>query len=571
MHGLTSSARDAPSLPSPARPVSAVRVQGLTKQFVLPQEHVTTVKARFTRSAEARPDTSLTALDDVTFEIRRGEFLGILGKNGSGKSTLLRCLAGIYVPDAGTVSVEGRLVPFIELGVGFDPQLPARDNAVQSAVLFGLERAEAEQRFDAMLDFAELRAFAGQKLKNYSSGMAARLAFAVAAHVDADILLCDEVLAVGDAGFRARCFEHFDRMRAEGKTVVLVTHDVNVVRERCDRALLLHRGRLVEIGDPEQVADTYDRLSQEPLSEPAAPSTGGAPVRPAALSRALRAVGRGAATLASMLGTPSLLAPRQRRFATVTGMLASTDYKLKYLDAALSYAWALLRPAVFFAVLFAVFGGLGRMNAGVEHYAAYLAVAVVLWTFFIQSTTSSIYAYRQRARLLRTLPLPRLAVPFATVLAASFDFAMNFAVVIAVFFLSGLTPTASWLELPLIVGAVALLTTGMSLLLSSLFVRHRDLDQLWGVTGQALFFLTPIFYVVTTVPEPFQRVIVLVNPLATALTEARHALIDPGAPSAAAVAGGWPYLLVPVAITAALVLLGAWTYRRESPKAAELI
>ncbi len=541
----------------------------LTKEFVLPQEHVTTLKARVTRSQAKRHGPKLVALSDINFDIRRGEFLGILGKNGSGKSTLLRCIAGIYVPDTGTIEVDGRLVPFIELGVGFDPELPARDNAVQSAVLFGLERSEAEQRVEEMIDFAELRAFAAQKLKNYSSGMAARLAFAVAANVDADILLCDEVLAVGDAGFRKRCFDHFDRMRAEGKTVVLVTHDVTVVRERCDRGLLLHRGRLVDIGDVDQIADHYERLGSEPLFQPILPST--APTGPSVLSSALQAGRRAMAALGRMFGLPSLLRPRTRRFTTITSMLAVTDFKLKYFDAALSYAWALLRPAIFFTVLLTVFGRLGRLNTNVTHYAAYLAMGVVLWTFFLQATNTTMYSFRKQARLLRTLPLPRLSVPGASVLAASFDLAMNFIVVVAVFLIAGITPTTSWLELPLIVGGIALLTVGVSLLLASLFVRHRDVDQLWGVAGQALFYLTPVFYPITKIPEPFDRILVLVNPIATALTQARHALLDPSAPSAAAVAGGWPYLAVPAAVVAGVVFLGGWAYRRESPKAPELI
>jgi ABC-type polysaccharide/polyol phosphate transport system ATPase subunit/ABC-type polysaccharide/polyol phosphate export permease len=551
----------APGLP-------AVRVHGLTKRFVLPQEHVTTVKELVTRPAADRPDRTLAALSDVSFDIRRGEFLGVLGKNGSGKSTLLRCLAGIYVPDGGTIAVDGRLVPFIELGVGFDPELSARDNAVQSAVLFGLERAEAVARLNEMLDFAELRPFAAQKLKSYSSGMAVRLAFAVAAHVDADILLCDEVLAVGDAGFKQRCFEHFERMRAEGRTVVLVTHDVRVVREHCDRALLLHRGQLVDVGDPDEIAEQYERVAAEPLSEPPEPI----PPPPETRRRqGLAAALRVLAGLGSMFGPPSLLRPRTRRFAAVTRMLAVTDFKLKYADAALSYGWAFLRPAIFFGVLLAVFRGLGRFDEGVTHYPAYLVIGVVLWTFFLQSTTTSLYSFRQRAPLLRTLPFPRLAVPLATVLAASFDLFLNFVIVVVFFLIAGITPTASWLELPLIVGLIGLLATGVSLILSSLYVRYRDLDQLWNVAGQALFFLTPVFYTLTTIPASFRRTLVLVNPIATALTEARHALIDPKAPTAAALAGGWPYLVLPVVIAGGLVGFGSWVYRRESPKAPEFI
>src|SRR5439155_26147358 len=166
---------------------------------------------------------------------------------------------------------------------------------------------------------------------------------------------------------------------------------------------------------------------------------------------------------ARMLSPPSLLRPRERRFATVTRMLAVTDFKLKYADAALSYAWAFLRPAIFFGVLLAVFRGVHRFDRGVTHYPAYLVIGVVLWTFFLQSTSTSLYSFRQRAPLLRTLPFPRLAVPLATVLAASFDLFLNFVIVVVFFLIAGITPTVSWLELPLIVGLIALLATGVSL------------------------------------------------------------------------------------------------------------
>ena len=223
------------------------------------------------------------ALRDVDFEVRRGEFFGIVGRNGSGKSTLLRCIAGIYVPDAGTVAVEGRLASFIELGVGFNPELAARENAVQSAVLFGLTPSEAEARFEEMLAFAELERFVDQKLKNYSSGMAARLAFAVTVHVDADVLLFDEVLAVGDAAFRHKCLAHFDRLRASGKTIVFVTHDTGTIAKYCDRALLLHDGRALGVGPAEEIVTEYEALAASQARRPPAPPP--VPIAPPASAR----------------------------------------------------------------------------------------------------------------------------------------------------------------------------------------------------------------------------------------------------------------------------------------------
>ena len=182
------------------------------------------------------------ALRDVSFAAKRGEFFGIVGRNGSGKSTLLKCVAGIYALDSGTITVTGRLSPFIELGVGFNPELSARDNVLINAIMLGLSRREARARFDEILAFAELEEFVDLKLKNYSSGMSVRLGFAVAIQVEADVLLVDEVLAVGDAAFQQKCFDEFDRLKSENRTMLFVTHDMASVERFCDRGLVLERG-----------------------------------------------------------------------------------------------------------------------------------------------------------------------------------------------------------------------------------------------------------------------------------------------------------------------------------------
>jgi ABC-type polysaccharide/polyol phosphate transport system ATPase subunit len=203
----------------------------------------------------------LQAVDDVSFEVRAGEFFGIVGRNGSGKSTLLKCLAGIYGIDSGTIDVAGRLSPFIELGVGFNPDLTARDNVIINAIMLGLSRREARRRFDEIIEFAELEEFVDLKLKNYSSGMSVRLGFSVAVQVDADLLLIDEVLAVGDAAFQRKCFDQFAQMRSEGRTILLVTHDMTLIERFCDRAMLLERGNVVSIGPPDEVAHLYNEVN----------------------------------------------------------------------------------------------------------------------------------------------------------------------------------------------------------------------------------------------------------------------------------------------------------------------
>ncbi len=208
-------------------------------------------------AAHASRHEELHALKDISFAVAPGEFFGIVGRNGSGKSTLLKCLAGIYRADAGQIWCNGRMSTFIELGVGFNPDLAAFDNVALNGIMLGLSPREARARYKRVIEFAELEEFQDLKLKNYSSGMHVRLAFSVAIQVDADILLIDEVLAVGDAAFQQKCFDVFNRMRDEGRTIVFVTHDMGAVTRFCHRAMLLERGEMVSIGDPRDVADRY--------------------------------------------------------------------------------------------------------------------------------------------------------------------------------------------------------------------------------------------------------------------------------------------------------------------------
>src|SRR3954463_4793052 len=252
--GARMSAADAQQLP-------AVLVDGVSKTFRMPRERVHTLKERMLHPLRRASEDELRALRDVSFRVEPGEFFGVVGRNGSGKSTLLKCLAGIYGVNQGDIYVNGRVSTFIELGVGFNPDLPAYDNVMLNGTMLGLTPREARARFDGVIDFAELRDFTDLKLKNYSSGMMVRLAFAVMIQVDADILLIDEVLAVGDASFQQKCFEEFERIRRSGKTVLLVTHDMAAVRRFCDRAMLLEHGVVVEEGDPSRIGNRYLELN----------------------------------------------------------------------------------------------------------------------------------------------------------------------------------------------------------------------------------------------------------------------------------------------------------------------
>ena len=246
----------------------AIRVVDLHKSFRIPTHRVDSLKERMVRPFSSRDYRELHALDGISFDVRQGEFFGIVGRNGSGKSTLLKLLASIYRADSGRIEMAGRLAPFIELGVGFNAELTARENVVLNGVMMGLTPQETRRRLDAVIEFAELEEFADLKLKNYSSGMLVRLAFSLMLEVDADILLIDEVLAVGDAAFQQKCADSFHSMKAAGKTIVLVTHEMASVEAYCHRAMLVSDGRIAHIGDPGEVGRRYMRLNFEHSGDP---------------------------------------------------------------------------------------------------------------------------------------------------------------------------------------------------------------------------------------------------------------------------------------------------------------
>ncbi len=250
----------------------AIEVRDIEKIFRIPSQRTSRLKERLVNPFARQQYRELHALRDVSFDIQQGEFFGILGRNGSGKSTLLKIMASIYRADGGKIRMAGRLAPFIELGVGFDMELTARENVVLNGVMMGLTPADARSRVGAVIEFAELGEFTELKLKNYSSGMLVRLGFAVMVQADAEILLIDEVLAVGDASFQQKCSDTFYEMRDQGKTIVLVTHDMAAVERYCHRAMLLSEGALVQIGDPGEVARRYLRLNfEERHQHPAEP------------------------------------------------------------------------------------------------------------------------------------------------------------------------------------------------------------------------------------------------------------------------------------------------------------
>jgi len=248
----------------------AIKVSNLSKTFILPHEKQDSLKGALMNIFSSKTFETQDVLEGLDLEIKKGEFFGIVGKNGSGKSTLLKLMAGIYTPTEGNIEVRGSLIPFIELGVGFNPELSGRENVFLNGALLGFTRKQMSAMYEEIVDFAELERFMDQKLKNYSSGMQVRLAFSIAIRADSDILLLDEVLAVGDEAFQKKCYNFFNELKKKKKTVVLVTHDMGSVRRFCSKALLIENGEIKVIGSPADVSSQYtlDNLNvEQPASD----------------------------------------------------------------------------------------------------------------------------------------------------------------------------------------------------------------------------------------------------------------------------------------------------------------
>lgn len=251
---------------------TAIVVENLQKSFRLPNEQHNGLKQLllnfFRRSSKkTKGYETQHVLDDISFEIKKGEFFGVVGRNGSGKSTLLKLLAGIYSPDSGLIKINGTLTPFIELGVGFNPELTGRENIFLNGALLGFSKEEMEVMYDDIVEFAELEKFMDQKLKNYSSGMQVRLAFSIAIRAKSDILLIDEVLAVGDAAFQTKCFDYFYKLKEKGATVVFISHDKSSLERFCDRGVLIHDGKLIDRGSISKIMKSYSNIVLEELEK----------------------------------------------------------------------------------------------------------------------------------------------------------------------------------------------------------------------------------------------------------------------------------------------------------------
>jgi len=236
----------------------AIKVENVSKTFKIPHEKISSIRGAFVSMFRKNSYEEFQALNNVSFDVKKGEFFGIIGRNGSGKSTLLKILAGIYQADKGKVHVNGLISPFLELGIGFNPELSGRDNVYLNATILGMSRKEIDAKFQKIVDFSELEKFIDQKLNKYSSGMQVRLAFSVAVHANREILLMDEVLAVGDMNFQKKCYDYFNEIKGK-KTILFVSHDMESMKKFCERTLWISNGEMKSLGQTEEVVEMYLR------------------------------------------------------------------------------------------------------------------------------------------------------------------------------------------------------------------------------------------------------------------------------------------------------------------------
>ena len=248
----------------------SIEFQNVVQRFRRIQERPDTLREVFAKIVRRRQQLQVfEAVKQVSFVISKGETVGLIGRNGSGKSTILKIVAGVYAPSEGQVKVQGTIAPLIELGAGFHHELTGRENILLNGLLLGLTKRQIKEREESIIEFAELGDFIDSPVKQYSSGMYMRLAFSVATEVDPDILIIDEILGVGDAGFQEKCFDRIEDFRRARKTILLVSHSMDNIRKLCDRVILLHGGRLVEDGSPDRVIARYEEILGNRMPEPA--------------------------------------------------------------------------------------------------------------------------------------------------------------------------------------------------------------------------------------------------------------------------------------------------------------
>jgi ABC-2 type transport system permease protein len=381
--------------------------------------------------------------------------------------------------------------------------------------------------------------------------MQVRLAFSTSFQVDADLLLFDEVLAVGDEVFKRKCMLTFERLIERGHTIVYVTHALDTVQKFADRVLLLEEGRAVALGEPDEVLEEYERRNLEhERARRAAPATESEVDVPSYPEAPLNGSGL-------------------RRFVDITLTLARAEFKLRYLNSIVGYVWSLAQPLLLFLVLYFFWVELFHPGAGVPHYELALLLGVALFTFFSEAAGHALNSLVGKGAMLRKIPFSPLTLPISSVLTSFYVYGLTLVIAIGFIFASGIPPRLAWLEMVPVLALLLVYTIGVSLLLALLYVSIRDVEPIWTVIQRLMFFLTPVFYPIELAPDNLEKILML-NPLSVVTVEARHILVDPSAPSALDVAGPGAFA-ASLAITATVLGASLLLYRKQAALIAERI
>lgn len=444
--------------------------------------------------------TKVEALRHVNLKLESGECLGLIGHNGSGKSTLLKVIAGILVPKEGQIYRHGRMTSLIELGAGFDPELSGIENIVLACSLAGLSLKEIEADMESIIDFAELKDVIHRPVKTYSSGMYARLGFACATVRDPEVILIDEVLAVGDENFQKKCFTRLQELKSKGRSMVLVSHDMSTIQSFCDHVGVLNKGQLVFYGEPEKGIQCYRDLFKDntPLKEEIPFEFG--------------------EYIGDTVHTGKI--QEFKKNLQIISLMVKKDLKIRYRNSFLGYLWSMLNPLLMMTVLGVVFTKF--MSFELPYPYLFFLSGILPWNFFSQSLSSGIHSIVNNTALLKKVAIPTYIFPVVTVMAVFVNMIFAMVPYTAVALFSGMN-IVSFLMFPIMAIIFFFFVTGCTLILSTINVFFRDIGHMLESILQIVFYATPIVYPITRIPESLVKYFAL-NPLAIYINAIRSSL-----------------------------------------------
>ena len=465
-------------------------------------------------------------LKDINLTIKNGEAVGLIGVNGSGKSTLLKLMTKIIYPNKGKIITNGKLTSLLELGAGFHPDFSGRENIYFNASIFGLTKKQIDSRLDNIIEFSELGAYIDNPVRTYSSGMYMRLAFAVAINVDADILLVDEVLAVGDQHFQEKCIAKMKELKEQGKTMVFVTHSLGTVKDFCNRAIWLNQGEIQMDGEPDPVIDAYLKATTQNSEE---------------------------------RNNQINLVKDLYNYRELLKTNIKKDVGGKYKNSVLGVLWSFINPLLQIAVYALVFQVI--LKSDIDNYTVYLCCGLIPWQYFSSVVLRGAATIIDNGNIIKKVYFPREILPISVVTSEGVNFLISTIIILGfvIFGGIGLSWNILWYFLIFIIQFIV--SIGVAFIVSSLTVYFRDLQHLLGIFMQLLFYATPIVYAISSVPAGLQW-IVKINPMSYLIEGYRAIFYNRTMPD-------FQGLLIALAMGIVLCLIGYFVFKKLEKKFAE--